>query len=140
MLKAQAFRWHNMFSKGRTLVEDEQRNRQPSATRTGDNTARERELVRSDRKLTVIMIADEVNMNRETVRVKLTEELGIRKIRAKMVPRTLTKQQQDARLSAVFSSKCIMLMLQPPYSIYLAPCDLFLFQQVKMPLKGHHLS
>ena len=48
------------------------------------------------------MIADEVNMNRETLRSILTEELGMRKICAKMVPRNLTQQKRDAQLSAVF--------------------------------------
>jgi len=38
MSRAQAFRWHKIFSEGRTLIEDEQRSRRPSATRTGDNT------------------------------------------------------------------------------------------------------
>jgi hypothetical protein len=57
-----------MFSEGRNLVEDEQRSgRPPPAPRTGDNTAWVRELVQTDRRLTVRMIADEVNMNRETV-------------------------------------------------------------------------
>jgi len=40
------------------------------------------------------MTADEVN--REAVRRILTEELGMRKICAKMVPRNLTEQQGDA--------------------------------------------
>ena len=48
------------------------------------------------------MIADKVNMNRETIRLILTEELGIRKICAKMVLRNLTQQHRDARWSAVF--------------------------------------
>jgi hypothetical protein len=39
MSRAQAFRWHKMFSEGRTLVEDEQRSGRPSTIRTGDNTA-----------------------------------------------------------------------------------------------------
>jgi hypothetical protein len=68
MSTAQAFRWPKMFSEGRMLVEDEQRSRLPSAKQTGDNTAQLRELVQSDRRFTVKMIADEVNMNRETVR------------------------------------------------------------------------
>ena len=68
MSRAQAFRWHKMFSEGRTLVEDEQRSGRPSTTRTRNNTARVRELVRSDRRLTINMIADEVNLNREAVR------------------------------------------------------------------------
>jgi hypothetical protein len=53
-----AFRWHNTFSEGRTLVEDRQRSGRPLETRTDGNTSRVRELVRSDRRLTVIMIAD----------------------------------------------------------------------------------
>jgi hypothetical protein len=48
------------------------------------------------------MTAGEVNMNRETVGLILTEELGMRIITAKMVSRNLAEQQQDARLSAVF--------------------------------------
>jgi len=39
------------------------------------------------------MIVDEVNMNRETVRLILSEELGMRKICAKLVLRNLTEQQ-----------------------------------------------
>ena len=48
------------------------------------------------------MIADEVNMNREIVRLIPTEELGMRKICAQTVPGNLTEQQRDGRLSAVF--------------------------------------
>ena len=98
MSRAQAFRWYKMFSEGRTIVEDERSGR-PSTTRTSDNTARVRELVRSDRRLSVNMIADEVNVNREVVRRILTVELGMRKICTKMVPRNLTEQQRDARVS-----------------------------------------
>jgi len=68
-----------MFSEGRKLVEDEQRSGRSSIARAGDNTARERELVRSERRLTVQMIADKMNMNRETVHLILTEELGMKK-------------------------------------------------------------
>jgi hypothetical protein len=48
------------------------------------------------------MIAGKVNINRETVRLKLTEELGMRKICAKMMFRNLTQQQRYARLRAIF--------------------------------------
>jgi hypothetical protein len=40
-----------------------------------------------------------VNINREIVRLI---ELGMKKIGAKMVPRNLTEQKQDARFSAFF--------------------------------------
>jgi hypothetical protein len=47
------------------------------------------------------MIFDKVNINRKTVRLILTEEMGMRKICAQMVPMDLTEQQRDARLRAV---------------------------------------
>jgi hypothetical protein len=50
MSRAQASGWHKVFSESRTFVEDEKRSGRPSAKWTGDNTARVRELVRSDRK------------------------------------------------------------------------------------------
>ena len=45
------------------------------------------------------MINDEVNMNQETICLILTEELGMSKICAKIVPRNLTGQRRDAWLS-----------------------------------------
>jgi hypothetical protein len=48
------------------------------------------------------MIFVEVNMNQETVRLILTEELGMRKVCAKMVPRNLTEQHWDVWLSTIF--------------------------------------
>ena len=80
MSRAQAFHWHKMFSEGRNIAEYKQCSGRPPATRTSDNTARVRELVRSDRRLAVKIIVYEVKVNREAVRRILTEELGMRKI------------------------------------------------------------
>jgi histone-lysine N-methyltransferase SETMAR len=50
--------------------------------------------VRSERRLGVTVIAEELNMNRETVQQIVKEYLGMRKISAKMVPRILTHDQE----------------------------------------------
>ena len=54
-------------------------------------------LVHSDRRLGVRVIAEELNMNRETVRQIVKEDLGMRKISTKMVPRILTHDQKQRR-------------------------------------------
>jgi hypothetical protein len=59
---------------------------------------RVRTLVRSDQRLGVRLIAEELNMNRETVRQILAGDLGIRKMPAKMVPQILTDVQKQRRL------------------------------------------
>jgi hypothetical protein len=99
MSRVQAFLWHKMFSEGRTFVEDQQQSGRPSSTQTNDNTALVRECVRSNQRLKVTVIADKLNMNEETFRLILTEELRMRKICAKMVPMNLTQEQRDAMMS-----------------------------------------
>jgi len=63
---------------------------------------RVRTLVRSYRRLGVRVIAEELNMNRETVRQIEKEDLGMRKISAKMVPLVLAYDQKQHRLHISF--------------------------------------
>jgi hypothetical protein len=44
------------------------------------------------------MMAQELNLDRETVRKILTEDLGMRKVSAKLVPRILSDEQKQRRL------------------------------------------
>ena len=66
----------------------------PSTSKTEENVERVRQKVRSGRRLTVRMIANELSMNSERVWIIITEELGMRKICVKMVPRLLTDEQE----------------------------------------------
>jgi len=52
-----------------------------------------------NRRLTVRSIAEQVNINRETVRKILTEDLDMQKVYAKMVPKELTKEQKQRRVT-----------------------------------------
>jgi hypothetical protein len=66
--KSSVFEWHWWFKEGREDVQDDPRSGQPKTQRTDANVDRVRTLVRSDRRLGVRVIAEELNMNRETVR------------------------------------------------------------------------
>ena len=48
--------------------------------------------MRENRQLTVRSIAEQVNIDRETVRKILTEDLDMKKVCAKMVPKELTEE------------------------------------------------
>ena len=54
-------------------------------------------LVRSDHRLTVRMIASDLNLNHTTVHQISTEELAMKKLCAKFVPENLTIEQKDNR-------------------------------------------
>jgi len=54
--------------------------------------------VRENRRLTVRSIAEQVNVDREAVRKILIEDLDMRKVCAKMVPKELTEEQKQRRV------------------------------------------
>ena len=55
--------------------------------------------MRENRWLTVRSIAEQVNIDRETVRKILTEDLHMRKVCAKMVPKELAKERKQRRVT-----------------------------------------
>jgi len=87
--KTAVYKWVKHFSKGRESVTDEERSGRPATSRTEENNAKIRQIVCENRRMTVRSIAEQVNINRETVRKILTEDLDMRKVCAKMVPMQL---------------------------------------------------
>ena len=55
-------------------------------------------MVRSDRRLTIRMIADNLDLNRESERNILLHDLGMRKVCAKLVPKILSEDQKKRRI------------------------------------------
>ena len=92
------FEWHRRFKEGREEVEDNHRSWRPSTGKTNENVERVRQKARSDCRLTFRMIADELGMNSERVWRIITEDLGMRKICAKMIPRLLNEGQKERRV------------------------------------------
>ena len=95
--RAQVFRWFKAFSEGREAIEDEPRSGRPSTAKTDENVIRVRDLVRSDRRLMVRMIGEQLGLTHTTVHHILTNNLEMRKICAKMVPKILLQDQKDNR-------------------------------------------
>jgi len=89
MKELSVFEWQRWFKERRENVQDDPRSGKPKTQKTDADVDRVRTLVRSDRSLGVGVTAEELHMNRETVQHIVKEDLGMRKISAKMVPRSL---------------------------------------------------
>ena len=98
MSRAWVFEWHRRFKEGREDVEDDPRSGRSSTSTTEENVEIIRQKVLGDRRLTVRMIANELDMNCERVWTIITKHLGMRKTCAKMVPRLLNEQQKERRV------------------------------------------
>ena len=97
------FEWHRRFKERREEVEDDHRSGRPSTSRPDEYVERVRQKVRSDRRLTVRMITDELGMNSERVWRIITEDLGMRKICTKVAERR-TKGAVCASVSRHFGA------------------------------------
>lgn len=98
MSRTRVFEWHKRFKEGREEVEDDSRSGRPSTSRTEVNIERVRQVMRGDRQLTVRMIASKLDMKKDSVWKIITEDLGMRKVCAKMVPRLLNDDQKECRM------------------------------------------
>jgi len=98
MKKTAVYKWVKRFSEGIESVTDENKSGRPATCRTEENIANVRQIVRENRRLTVRSIAEQVNIDRETVRKILTEDLDMGKVWAKMVPKETTEERKQRRV------------------------------------------
>jgi hypothetical protein len=91
--RARVFEWHRRILGGRD-VEDDERPGCPVTMKTDENVDKVRTLVRNDRRLNIRMIAKELNVDKERVSQILTENVKMKKVCAKMVPKNLSEDQK----------------------------------------------
>jgi transposase-like protein len=95
MNKSNVFKWHKRFREGAEYVNDKEKQDAPVTKQTDENVMKVRQLVRSDCQLTCMIIPDELDMHKETVRKILVQDLGMRKLAAKLMLRNSTEGSKD---------------------------------------------
>lgn len=96
--RSQCGRWHKAFKEGREEVTDDPRSGRPTTARIDENVRRVRETLSSDRRLSIRAIADILNLSTFAVHGIVTEDLQMRKVCAKLVPKVLTEEQKNVRV------------------------------------------
>ncbi|XP_004683275.2 PREDICTED: putative uncharacterized protein FLJ37770 [Condylura cristata] len=98
MSRARVFDWYKRFKEGREDVRDDARSGRPVTHRTDENIQKVKDLVCSNRQLTVRMMAEELNLDKETVRLILKENLKMRKVSAKVLSGVLRADPKGGKL------------------------------------------
>jgi len=73
--KTQVLRWYSEFRNGRESVEDLERGGRPSTATSDETISKERDVLNSDRRLSLKKIAKELEMSHKTVHRIVTENL-----------------------------------------------------------------
>nr|XP_012151353.1 PREDICTED: putative uncharacterized protein FLJ37770 [Megachile rotundata] len=96
--RTRVFEWHKMIKEVRELVDDEHRVGRPTSARTDVQVAKVKKVLDSDRRSTIALISEETGLSVETVHTIVTEDLAMRKVCAKLVPKILSEEQKLSRV------------------------------------------
>jgi len=97
--RARVFEWFSRFKKGDLGIEDQPRSGRPSSSRNDENIAKIREKLNEDRCYTIDELSEVTGVSWSSVQCILTQDLGMRRVVAKFVPRLLTEDQRKSRLA-----------------------------------------
>ena len=90
--------WYNRFKDGRTSVESEQRSDRPSTCRNDQVITKVNAVVMRDHLLTIREIAEELGLSTLSAHSIVTEDLAMKIVSAKFVPKLLTAEQKQLRV------------------------------------------
>ena len=93
--RSNVFPWY-----GREDIDDDPRSGRPTECRNDNNVERISQLLLQNHHLSLRMLANEVNIGKDTVRRIVVEDLRKRKICSRFVPHSLTPEQKDRRIAA----------------------------------------
>ena len=96
--RSTVFEWHARFKAGRESIEDDERSGRPATSKIHENVEKVRELVLEDRRRTIRQLCDMVGISYGVCQEILTQDLNMRRVAAKFVPRLLTVDQKQRRL------------------------------------------
>lgn len=90
--------WVNECKRGRTCLDDEPRCGRPKSASDAENVEKVRLLVIANRRVTLAEIAQSLKISSERVHKILHQDLQLKKISARWVPRLLTADQKATRV------------------------------------------
>lgn len=94
-------RWIKDFQEGtRESLEHLPKSGRPTTTRIAENIARVQSLITEDPKFSVRCIEIEANINRETVRLILKNDLHMKNVCSTWIPHELSSQSKELRISS----------------------------------------
>ena len=95
----QCYEWYQSFKSGGTSIEDDPKSGWPSSSTGDDHIEKVRSVICENRRLTIREVSKEVGICKSSCHTILTEKLKMHRVAAKFVPRLLTEEQKQNRVT-----------------------------------------
>jgi len=105
MSQRKTFVWYKRFKDGRTSVDDDEQSRRPSTSTTPENIAQVRDAIFADSRETIHDVCETVGLSYGTVQRILADNLNMRLISARFVPRLLSDDEKALHVSVCMELK-----------------------------------
>ncbi|UYV82536.1 hypothetical protein LAZ67_21002715 [Cordylochernes scorpioides] len=96
--RSNVYRWYRMFSEGREDVNDEERAGRPSTSTTDEKINEVKKMILANRRITVREVAEDLNISIGSCHSIFINDLGMRRVAAKFVPKLLNCDQKQHRM------------------------------------------
>ncbi|UYV65632.1 hypothetical protein LAZ67_3004911 [Cordylochernes scorpioides] len=97
--RSNVYRWYKMFSEGREDVNDEKRARHSSTSTTDEKINEVEKMILANRRITVREVAEDLNISIGSCHSIFINDLGMRRVAAKFVPKLLNCDQKQHRMN-----------------------------------------
>ena len=97
--RSNVYRWYKMFSEGREDVNDEERAGRPSTSTTDEKINEVEKMVLANRRITVREVAEDLDISIGSCHSIFINDLGMRRVAAKFVPKLLNCDQKQHRMN-----------------------------------------
>ncbi|UYV78130.1 hypothetical protein LAZ67_16000210 [Cordylochernes scorpioides] len=97
--RSNVYRWYKTFSEGREDVNDEGRARRPSTSTTDEKINEVEKMILANRRITVREVAEDLNISIGSCHSIFINDLGMRRVAAKFVPKLLNCDQKQHRMN-----------------------------------------
>ena len=130
MNRASVFECHKRFNEGRESVRGDERCVRSKEVRTPELIGQIKKFMDKDGRMSIETISAQFDVSVGTVHTIIREELKMRKICARFVPRVLIL------VTDYLTKMVIKTVTHPHYSPDLAPCDFWLFPKLNEKLRA----
>ncbi|UYV70285.1 hypothetical protein LAZ67_7002374 [Cordylochernes scorpioides] len=100
--RSNVYRWYNMFSEGQENVNDEECAGRPSTSTTNEKINEVEKMILANRRITVREVAEDLNISIGSCHSIFINDLGMRRVAAKLVPKLLNCDQKQHRMNIAY--------------------------------------